>query len=663
MDLVYVSFSLNTFSCDDFESFEKTYADVLKPLIKFLNKNPLFNFSFSFKGPELNFIKKKKSEFLKVLSELVKRNQCEIYGGAFYNPVLPLILPSDRTSQIEMLSSELRHATGKAPRGLNLYNDVWDSSLIQTMKSASMDYVLLDELTIPADKRKFLPVNMNDLGKSKDIYYISRSLKEDFFNLDIESFFKKIQKQVIKANSISKLVVPVHKNIVNISFSASEIKQAFEKGLFQNLIDFIKEQGEESPFRLTTILSYSKVNSQKVTAYIPNGISPVIAQISDKPYSRTENLENKTIYDFLQCYPRKAALYYRMLYVSQIVYNPGERKTFQNAAREKLWEGLCGDGLLNLYLTTKETQVYYKKLMEAINILRNNGIMESIISYDYDNDGYPEYVIRMDDYFSYISLKAGAVHDFQPYKKTANYADNYSREEAFDGFSDGYERGFFIDHLFTPDQFDKYIHKETAGDGVFSKVLYEEVKFSPKHHEILLKASASVKGQQISITKKYLVNSSGMNIQYIIKNESDKQFSSKFCVESNFAHIDFDKENHGDYKVLLATETEGREVDSEKASVECFEKGYLENINVVQITDQANGISFSFEPNENCSYCFYPLKFSRPNWQTGEMIDLAMTYVSTLFWDLDIEPGKEIEKNFNFTVFNSHKVIKKSLSK
>ena len=38
MDLVYVSFSLKSFSCADNESFESYYTDFLKPLIKFLNK-------------------------------------------------------------------------------------------------------------------------------------------------------------------------------------------------------------------------------------------------------------------------------------------------------------------------------------------------------------------------------------------------------------------------------------------------------------------------------------------------------------------------------------------------------------------------------------------------------------------------------------------------
>ncbi|MCF0126307.1 MAG: hypothetical protein HUJ68_11260, partial [Clostridia bacterium] len=196
MDLIYASFSLKSFSCCNNDSIDFYYSDVLKPLIKFLNKNPDFHFSFSFSGTEMAFFKKKKNEFLKVLSELVKRGQCEVYGGAYYMPVLPLINPSDRNGQIDLLSSEIRQNIRKAPRGLCLYNDVWDFSLIQTLNSCGMDYVLLNEFLIPTDKQRYLPVQMSELGKSRLIYMTNEEIKKDFLNFDSEGFIRKTQKKV-----------------------------------------------------------------------------------------------------------------------------------------------------------------------------------------------------------------------------------------------------------------------------------------------------------------------------------------------------------------------------------------------------------------------------------------------------------------------------------
>lgn len=661
MDLLYVSFSLRSFSCCDSDSFEKEYSEILKPLIKFLNKHPDFHFSFSFSGPQLSFLKKKKSEFLKVLSELVKRGQCEIYGSGFYSPALPLILPADRNGQIEMMSSEIRQTTGKAPRGFSLHNDIWDSSLLQTLNSCSMDYFLLDESNIPQEKRKFLPVHMTELGKSKQIFYVSDSVRKDFFENDSRTFLTKLKRRVSLALSDEEVMVPFHTNIVNVTFTSEDMKEIVNSTLFSNLASAM---ADEEGIVLSTINEYNRINSQKVPAFISSGLCPILASIIEKPYEIKFPSNKYTVYDFLQAYPRSRALYNRMLFVSQLVNQPNREKTYQKLAREKLWEGQSGEGILCPFKDTSQRQIYYKKLMDAEKIIRETmDNKESVVSFDYDNDGIPEYVCSMKDYFSVISLKGGSVHDFQSVKNTGNYTDNYSRVVKFDGCQDRYVRGFFVDHLFNDDQFNKYLNQEITEDGVFSRVLYEEIKFSSKQNELSLKARAVSNGQIVSILKKYIINSSGMNIQYIIKNESESPLKAKFCVESNLAQVDFTEEDSGTYKVLLATDTEAREVDTSKSSRECFDSGSVSNINVVQITDEKNGISFSFEPNENCNYCFYPIKIERPDPFAQKMVSLGITYVSTLFWDIDIQPGKEIEKNFNFTIFSSHKIRKKNISK
>jgi hypothetical protein len=39
-----------------------------------------------------------------------------------------------------------------------------------------------------------------------------------------------------------------------------------------------------------------------------------------------------------------------------------------------------------------------------------------------------------------------------------------------------------------------------------------------------------------------------------------------------------------------------------------------------------------------------------------------MTFVSTMFWDVSIEPGKEIEKTINFTITNLKKERKPKIT-
>ena len=52
-----------------------------------------------------------------LINDMVKRKQLELLGGGFYDPILPVIPNSDRSGQIEALTTYLRKHFGKRPRG------------------------------------------------------------------------------------------------------------------------------------------------------------------------------------------------------------------------------------------------------------------------------------------------------------------------------------------------------------------------------------------------------------------------------------------------------------------------------------------------------------------------------------------------------------------
>ena len=175
MNSIYVSFSLMSISSylENNETFEKDYQTVYKTIAQILFSRPQMPFTFSFLGNQFLYIKKRHPEFFVLLKEMIDRKQVEILGGGFYNPVMPLLYPVDRNGQIEMFSSEIRETTGKRPRGLSLFADCWDSSLVNNLATTGMEYVLLDDSMIPNNKIKFLPINMTELGKSVEIFICS----------------------------------------------------------------------------------------------------------------------------------------------------------------------------------------------------------------------------------------------------------------------------------------------------------------------------------------------------------------------------------------------------------------------------------------------------------------------------------------------------------
>src|SRR5574344_1281709 len=162
---------------------EKNYQSIYKKLISFLYSHPKCMFSFSFTGTQLLYYKQNHPEAIKILSELTGRHQVEVLGGGFYSPVFPLLFPIDRSGQIEKMTAALRETIGKRPRGMSLFESIWDPSLVTTLQTCGMEYVQLDSTLIPENKKSFLPLIANEQGKTIKII----PLYNEFIPIEDES--------------------------------------------------------------------------------------------------------------------------------------------------------------------------------------------------------------------------------------------------------------------------------------------------------------------------------------------------------------------------------------------------------------------------------------------------------------------------------------------
>ncbi|MDE5897880.1 MAG: DUF1925 domain-containing protein, partial [Treponemataceae bacterium] len=460
------------------DGFEKDYQNVYKPAAKFLYSHPNCCMAFSFYGPQLAHLKRRHPEFIEIVRELIGREQIELLGGGFYNPVFPLLFPRDRSGQIELLSSELRQTTGRRPRGLSLCASSWESSLLASFTTCGMEYVLLDESLVPAEKQKWIPLIMSDKGKSLSILPVSTSLKP-CAGLPPEEFLSAVQERISAVRGGS--VEGGHAGVC-IQFSTEELQQLLESGWLSRL------EAADGEFLLATPYQYIKSVPERTPVYIAAGLGGEVAQWAVRPYEsvRSDGGFPVTIYDFFQTYPQSRALYDRMLYVGQLVNQSHGDKLRRKAAREKLWEAQDGDGFVctakGAFVSSAYRQQAYKNLMEAEKILRECGsFAESVSSFDYTGNGMNEYVCRMKNYFACISLRGGAVRELDVVQNSGNFADNLSRVKEFDGCSDDYERGLFVDHLFTQEEFQDFVANKPTGNGIFSRMTYGEVKFSAQH--------------------------------------------------------------------------------------------------------------------------------------------------------------------------------------
>ena len=153
-----------------------------------------------------------------------------------------------------------------------------------------------------------------------------------------------------------------------------------------------------------------------------------------------------------------------------------------------------------------------------------------------------------------------------------------------------------------------------------------------------------------------------MIIQYILKNESEKPLNAVLAVESNIAHTHFNQENISYFNLETADSESKRILDTSRSLIEQNEGRLLDNIDSVRLSDTEGTTSFTFEPNETSQYLYYPLIIKRPDYNGTSLIPVQMTFVSTLFWNINIESEKEIEKTITFTITNLKKERKPKLN-
>lgn len=607
-------------------------------------------------GVQLEWLNHNHSEFITILRELLSRKQIEMLGGGFYSPVFPLLFPRDRSGQIELLTSELTHTVGKRPRGMSTYGSIWDNSLVPTIATSGMEYVMLDSSLIPASKRLGIPLILTEQGKSvKALVTCSNLLPSLEKEQNPDSYLTSLQKTVSRmAKGTEYAACP---KIINLNFSSIQLEHFISNGWMEKLLESLQNTKDIS---LSLALDAIHSSDVFIPTYVAPGISSEIGKWALEPYTAVENKSNYpvTIYDFFNTYPRNRSLYNRILYVSTIISQSHGDKLRKKAARTELWAAQTSEALVcnpdGIFATNAIRQKAYRHLTEAEKLIRSaaeSKFKESVTRFDYNGDGVNEYLCQMKSHTSCISKKGASITELNIMHNSGNYADNLKRIGRFDKVDDGYERGLFIEHLFTAEEYSDYKKGLPTGNGVFSQIMFEEADFDSSRHEIKLRAQGDFSSMKIpvSLRKNYIATSNGYTVQYILKNESPIALKGKLVVESNFAQTDFTSADANSYTVEVISKEVRHELESKKKAANASAVSWM------QVTDSSNDISFVFEPNEDAFVTCMPIVFHRPKIGKNEPQIAGTTFVTSFCWNVELSAGMEMEKTVNFTIITPKK--------
>ncbi len=655
---VCLKLSADVESAQDHVLLEKNYQTVFKPLLSFLYSHPNFLLAVEFTGIQLNHYSKKHPESIELLRELISRKQIELIGGGYYAPVFPLLLPMDRSGQIEKMNTALRSAFGKRPSGLSLFGSIWDPSLVTAFQFCGMNYVFLDSTLISKKNTKFVPLIASEQGRSVKVLTAFKDLipnpeeKGEDWTARIKKF---INKKLTSAEKEDTEYTP----FVTIPFSLEQFSTFMKSECFGFISHSFEEESTNSRgFEFILPSAYLKNAKKFIKTYIPAGMEWEIARWASQAFVQTENDSHfpLTIHDFLNEYTQNRRLYERMMHVSMLISQcKGVDKMRKMSASESLWQAQCGFNYVSLPFgvpaVSEKRQNAYKLLNEAEKFIRegSKSFKESLTSYDYNGDGLCEYVAKMEKYGCVLSLNGGQISELNVIDGGSNYASSLSRYEQFDSIKDGYTRGFFVDHLGEEWELKDYISNKKIATPIFSHIQFAEQKFIGKRKELHLEGCGKFSSLEIpvSIRKNYTFTSSGISVQYILKNESPIELKGFFAVELNFAQTRFDKDfkKGSQYSAEII-------LDGTKSEIDCTKNfNAPDKVSFLQIKDSADKKMFIIEPNEESGITCSMLHFKRPV-TVNETQESASTLTASLYWKIDLAAGMEKEKTINLSIVN-----------
>jgi alpha-amylase/alpha-mannosidase (GH57 family) len=167
-------------------NFDHVIAEVYRrsyePFLARLEAHPNIRLCMHHTGPLWEWLEANQPRYLDRIAALVKAGRVEILGGAFYEPILPMIPAVDRLGQIQLMTEKVQERFGTRTRGMWLAERVWEPQLTDSLARAGVEFVLLDDFHfiqsgLSAEELTTGPLLTEELGATVALLPISERLR------------------------------------------------------------------------------------------------------------------------------------------------------------------------------------------------------------------------------------------------------------------------------------------------------------------------------------------------------------------------------------------------------------------------------------------------------------------------------------------------------
>ncbi len=399
------------------EELEYALYHCYRPLLTYVYTKIQVKLSLHLSGNIFEWLENQYPEINMLIQDLMKRGQLELVGGGFYDPAFPFIPVKDRGMQIEMLNTYLRKRFGKKPQGALISEHFWHPSLITTLNSCDISYVITFDPDEKVRRRReeawYEPYRMVDAGKSMVIIPASNSMSSMVPKKSPDEVTAALAEAVNRSESRS----------ANLLVSADDLITGFMLSDVGSMIEYIDDL-------FTLLLHYGSVPvllSEQLKScsqgfdYLKSGwYHPSV--IHD-PYW--------DFHDVLKRYPESYHAYCRMHYLQRLIAGirkdrsrkkSADNEVLKSQSSQFFWSSAAG-GIYRNVLRKEQ----HRSFIEAEKMTRERGVFSTSLScYDMDFDGKDEYIYRGKNIFVVIDRKGASLKELDYLVTSWNYQDTFT---------------------------------------------------------------------------------------------------------------------------------------------------------------------------------------------------------------------------------------------
>jgi alpha-amylase len=380
--------------------FHRALDDSYAPFLELLREFPSIAISLHNSGSLLEWMVEHRPEYLDLVRDLCERDQIEIIGGPFYEPILSGIPRRDRVGQIESFSNYLENLLGQPIRGMWVPERVWEQSLASDIVDAGIEYTVLDDYHFRCagltDQQLTSYFLTEDEGRLLKIFPVAERLR---YTIPFEEPHRSIEflRGIYDQNPDS--IVTFGDDGEKFGVWPGTKKTCFEEGWLRTFFQLLQDNGEW--LRTVTLKECVENAPPAGQIYLPDSsyremTEWVLPAERQKTYLGLRHQKEASdpdwpaLNDFLRGgfwrnfrtkYPETNEMYSRMLHISnrleQLSEADYEREHVDslNDARQELYRGQCNCAYWHgafggLYLPHLRHAIY-AHLIAADNILEH----------------------------------------------------------------------------------------------------------------------------------------------------------------------------------------------------------------------------------------------------------------------------------------------------